>query len=113
MPISGGQAGKGLSQMIITARFDLAPGANLVFPSGRLLIGIFSTDSDFDDLDLETYEALPFWRQWVKDDILPWVPDDQSWNPFPAWIITDGVNTRIVNAGANPISNMQYMYMEI
>lgn len=100
--------------MKITARFTLASGIALVFPQGRLIVAIFSTDADFDDLDLETIDESAAFREWRLADLTGlWTPVASAWIPFPAFIITDGVSTRILNDGANPITNIQYIYMEI
>lgn len=114
MPIVTGPGVSSFRNMVITARFSLASGIAHVFPEGRMIVAIISTDANMADLDLETRDGGGTWREWRLPDLSAlWVPGINDWNPFPVFIITDGVNTRILNDGANPIDDIQYMYMEI
>ena len=113
MPFITGPGVSSFSNLKITAAFELTAGSTLIFPEGRMPVAIYSNDGDFDDLNLEG-ESADGWEEFLLPDLSAvWIPNAQEWNGVPWMVISDGVSFRLRNAGANPITGIQYYYMEI
>lgn len=97
-----------------TAPVTLTAGSSIIIPEGRIVIGVTAQDSDVSDLQFlididgtdrscDAGSAQATWAPRGANAICP----------APFMIRSDGAGVSLKNAGANPIDNLVYLYIEV
>lgn len=111
MPIVTGPGVPAFVPLEITAVFELLALGTLVFPTGRLLVAIYSADAQMASLNLESL-SNDGWEP-VTELAVNWAGVADKTRMFPQGIVTDGLSWRLNNTAGAAISGVQYYYMPV
>jgi hypothetical protein len=112
MPFVSGPGISSFSNIKLTPPFEIIAGANVLIPAKRLILCLICSDIDTPDLRIEAQGTVGWLAIALPDLTAAWAPLASVYNPVPIMIISDGVNWRIRNTGANPVTAIQYWYMD-
>ena len=113
MPIVTGPGVPAFVPLEITAVFEILAGARLIFPTGRLIIGIYGAPGTTGSLLLESLSADGWEPVTATGVVTDWAPTLNKTTMFPRGIVTDGLSWSLRNTAGAAASGLQYYYMPV
>jgi len=113
MGITGNQASMKLSAVKTTPHFNIADGAALLIPTGRMIVAMQGDDANAPSVFFQMEHPDNGWTEFERyEDGNNLAGFNGTWVFIPFGFMSDGGNIRLYNNGGAPATNFAYSYLE-